>query len=261
MRILLAIIFVLFGIRTNAVAEPYAGATVADVADLSVSMSLRLVGGEIVTLDGLLPPDPHGDRANGAARAVDELAYTARVRLQGISVGQSVRLKPLAPKADRWGRIPADVVRIDDDVWLQELLLREGLARIGPCPLGDEARLTALRTAEAAARAGRRGLWRIKDYAVAQADAAIRVRGFVVVEGVAVSTGGGRKARYLNFGEDWRKDFTLRTTVRQARSLKRAGIGFEALVGRKLRARGWLVWKNGPMLDITCSQQIEALEP
>jgi hypothetical protein len=118
-----------------------------------------------------------------------------------------------------------------------------------------------IREAEADARTKRRGLWRLGVYQIRDAHALVKARGYVLLQGKLVESGGGRKVRYLNFAEDWRQDFTLRATRSSARRLDKAGLGFDALVERNLLIRGWLVWRNGPMLDITCPQQIEALDP
>lgn len=82
----------------------------------------------------------------------------------------------------------------------------------------------------------------------------------MLVEGTAVESGGGRSVRYLNFAKDWRQDFTLRATRASVRQLEKAGLGFDAILEWKLLVRGWLVWRNRPTLDITCPQQIEALD-
>ena len=87
----------------------------------------------------------------------------------------------------------------------------------------------------------------------------MRPAGFQVVEGLALATGGGGMMRYLNFDKDWRKDFTLRAERRFAARLEALGLGFESLVGRKVRARGWLNYRNGPMLHISCARQVEAI--
>lgn len=217
--------------------------------------TLKAADDRILLLDGLLSAAAQdGKGAAGAAAA-------ALAALRQAAVGRDVRLAPLLEGPDRWGRLPADVYLTDDGAWLQGLMLRAGHARIAACPRGDAERLARLRKAETEARKARRGLWALPAYSVRSADRPMRPAGFALVEGQAFATGGGRKLRYLNFAENWRKDFTLSADRRAVGRLKAAGLAFDSLVGRKIRARGWLAYRNGPMLNITCPQQIEALPP
>ncbi len=219
------------------------------------AVTLTLADGRTITLDGLLAPSPHDD---GDAPGADRAAAAAHAALLQAAVGREATLIPLLDAPDRWGRTPADVIRADDGAWLQGLLLAEGHARIEACPRGDDARLARLRRAEAGARNAGRGLWALGVYRARRADRPMRPSGFAVVEGIAVASGGGSKMRYLNFAEDWRKDFSLRADRATSRRLAKAGLDFDSLIGRKLHARGWLIYRNGPMLDIDCPQQIEA---
>ncbi|MGB0057600.1 MAG: hypothetical protein WBQ20_12780 [Methyloceanibacter sp.] len=40
---------------------------------------------------------------------------------------------------------------------------------------------------------------------------------------------------------------------------KAAGVDAKALAGMKLRVRGWVEWRNGPMIHVTHVEQIEIL--
>lgn len=231
-------------------------ATVVDVVDDGLSLTLQ--DGRTARLDGLIAPDPDDD---GDGTDADRAAAAARAALLTAVGGRAVRLAPLLEAPDRWGRLPADIHRARDDLWLQGFLLSEGHARIEACPRGDAGRLKRLRQAEAEARRARRGLWALGLYRPRLADRRMRPEGFALVEGRAVATGGGRQMRYLNFAQDWRQDFTLRAARPLRRRLDKAGLGFDALVGRNVRARGWLHYRNGPMITLSCPQQIEAIDP
>ena len=66
---------------------------------------------------------------------------------------------------------------------------------------------------------------------------------------------------YLNFGDDWRRDFTVRIAPRDKRAFARAGLDLLALEGRTIRVRGWIKWRDGPMIDATHPEQIELVTP
>lgn len=239
----------------------FAGAAQAEptaaIVGVPDGVTLTLQDGRSVLLDGLIAPAP-GDDGDGVA--ADKAAAAAHAALLAIAGGARATLAPLLEGPDRWGRIPADVT-IASGPWLQGHLLRQGHARIAACPRGDGDRLDRLRVAEAEARRARRGLWALKTYWPRRADRRMRPEGFALVEGVAVATGGGARMRYLNFAQDWRNDFTLRADRSVRRRLEAAGLDFERLVGRNVLARGWLHYRNGPMITLSCPQQIEARDP
>ncbi len=64
---------------------------------------------------------------------------------------------------------------------------------------------------------------------------------------------------YLNFGPDWRTDFTIAIAPRDRRRFTRAGLLPGDWDGRRLRVRGWLKRYNGPMIEATHPEQIELL--
>ena len=65
---------------------------------------------------------------------------------------------------------------------------------------------------------------------------------------------------YLNFGTNWRDDYTVSVAPSNARTFIEAGLGPEALAGRRIRVRGWIYERNGPMIDATHPEQIELVE-
>ena len=65
---------------------------------------------------------------------------------------------------------------------------------------------------------------------------------------------------FLNFGADWRSDFTVTFRSRDRKRLEREGYDYRALAGRRIRVRGWLKSWNGPMIEATHAEQIEVLD-
>lgn len=226
------------------------------IVDAPTATTLRIADGRTLLLDGLLTPSADDD---GDAPDADRAMAAARAFLLRETVGKTAVLERFIDGEDRWGRIPADVRLAGDEVWLQIRMLAEVHARIDACPRGDAARLDRLRAAEAEARDARRGLWALKTYWPRTPRPRLDAGVFVTVEGVAVAAGGGRRQRYLNFGADWRQDFTLAAPREVLRALRDAELEFDALVGRNLRMRGWLIYWNGPMIRIACPQQIEVM--
>jgi hypothetical protein len=66
---------------------------------------------------------------------------------------------------------------------------------------------------------------------------------------------------YLNFGQDWRKDFTITLKAKVARLFAKAGVDPLGFKGRMVRVRGWLKKYNGPMIEASHPEQIEVIAP
>lgn len=184
-------------------------------------------------------------------------AREGRAALARLLAGH-LRIEELAPP-DRWGRRIARVLDADG-VSLQETLTEAGAARVRP-ESADDAFIRRLLDREGEARAARRGLWQLSAYRIRNADdASDAVGGFHLVEGrvLAAVKHGGRI--YLNFGEDFRNDFTATAKSASARRWRKQGLtDLESLAGARVRARGHVAWINGPSVEIAHPLQIERL--
>jgi micrococcal nuclease len=146
------------------------------------------------------------------------------------------------------------VVRGGKRLWLQEALVSQGLARV--YSFADASGCAAeLLPREAEARAARRGIWHSWAYRVQDAADAERLgrltHTYQLVEGTVHAVGEGRKWIYINFAEDWRRDFTISIDRKDLAVFEAAGVDLERLAGRKVRGRGWVRWRNGPMIEAT----------
>jgi endonuclease YncB( thermonuclease family) len=208
---------------------------------------VRLAGIEAVKPPLGRPADRPWPLALQADRALAELAQ-----------GQAVRLVAAERPVDRYGRLLAQVY-LADGRWLQGELLREGLARVAT---GADSRAEAKRMQEieAEAREARRGLWASPVYAVASPTTVRdRVGSFAVVEGEVVAARRVKDRVYLNFGSDWRDDFTMTIAAAALPLFADAGLDPLALAGKSVRVRGWVERYNGPAIEATHPEQIEVL--
>ncbi|WP_247883721.1 thermonuclease family protein [Azospirillum sp. B21] len=222
--------------------------------------TLELEDGRRVRLAGIEAAKP--PRSAGPADGrVWPLAEAATRALSELALGRRVALHGPAP-VDRHGRLLANLVR-EDGLWLQSALVVRGLARVHTRP-DARAYAAELLAGEDAARNAGRGLWRSRVYAVRDAadpdDLARDRDGFQLVEGVvlAISKSGGEA--WLDFGTDWRSDVTVHIGRAAMREVTRAGIDPLSLEGRRVRVRGWITLRNGPMIEISHPEQIEKLE-
>jgi len=152
--------------------------------------------------------------AQRAARAWP-YAQESRAGLSALIKGRNVQLYYGGETRDRFGRAVAQVYTVDQndqpDLWVQGEMVRLGLARVYSWK-GELADLTALYEFETDARNRNRGIWSSSFYAVRKPDPdplAQYVDSLQIVEGIVTSTADVRGRIYLNFGSDYRTDFTI----------------------------------------------------
>ena len=241
-----------------ALADGDARARVAQVVDGDTVVLERAVdGAERVRLVGIQAPKLALGREGFTPWPLAEQSRRALVRLVE---GRSVRLAPGDNPRDRHGRILAHLFT-DDTLWVQGEMLRLGMARV--YILADNrVRIPEMLALERAARAAGRGIWGHPFYAVRAPDEVGRhLNTFQLVEGRVLDAARVRTRVYLNFGLDWRTDFTVTLDAPARRLFRKAGFDPLLLEGRRVRVRGWLRDFNGPLIDATHPEQIEVLEP
>lgn len=190
------------------------------------------------------------------------LSGEAKALLEDLTLGKTVDLGFGGRRGDRHGRVLAHLfVRAEGEEvrWVQGAILAAGLARV--YSFDDNRSLIAEMLAlEGEARAARRGIWADPFYALRRAEEAGRwLGGFELVEGRVVAVGRAGRNTYLNFAEDWRSDFTIVIGKRAAGLFAEEGIDLTAYEGKRLRVRGWLKSRNGPMIEASHPEQIELL--
>jgi endonuclease YncB( thermonuclease family) len=227
------------------------------VAEVIDGETLRLVDGRFLRLAGIMVGNP----ASGAGT---RYAVAARELLTRIAGDRQVVFAFGARHMDRHGRFVAQVWQAGEGdatgTWLQAALLADGLARVATTPDNPLLALDMLRI-ENEARRARRGLWGDPAYRVrTPEDAGDALDSFQIVEGRILAVAIRRRGGYLNFGADYRTDFTLSLSREALRLMRQANVDPMALQGIRVRARGWLRSFNGPLIEITHPEQIEVLQ-
>lgn len=186
------------------------------------------------------------------------LAEEAKAALAELSMGREVTLGYGGRRIDRHGRALAHLFD-RSGLWIQGALIDRGMARI--YSFSDNRTLVPEMLArEAAARAANRGIWALRAYAVRDAAAVpARLSGFELVEGRVVEAATVRKRTYLNFGADWRSDFTVSLAPKIRKLFEAEGIDPLSYRGKLIRVRGWLKSYNGPLIEATHPEQIEVI--
>lgn len=216
--------------------------------------TIDLEDGLRVRLAGVQTPAPARDGSPAWPLAVEAASETG-----SLCLGQPVTLHYADDRRDRWQRALAHVL-LGDGTWVQGHLLQRGFARVYTWPrtaIGARTMLDLERTA----RANRRGIWAERFYRIRNpSETWGDLDSWQVVEGRVVDAAIVRGTAYLNFGLDWRNDFTFRIESDARRAFKQAGIDLTSLAGQRVRGRGWVYPTNGPMIDLTHPAQLEILE-
>ncbi len=218
--------------------------------------TLLLESGTDIRLVGIQAPKlPLGRRGFVAWPLADE----AKQALEALALGRRLTLYYGGRKKDRYGRMLAHLVRADG-LWLQGALLAGGMARV--YSFRDNRRLVAEMLArERNARLARRGIWAHPYYAVRTPEQAENhVGSFQLVEGWVVDAAIVRRRGYINFGEDWKSDFTIAIKPKDHKQFGEDGADILRLKGRIVRVRGWIKSYNGAMIEATHPVQIEVFE-
>jgi micrococcal nuclease len=250
MRMGLAAILLAAFVACTAVADGPAVEARGNVAEVLDGGTFVLADGRTIRLAALDVPRSGPDRRIGD---------TARAALVGMVAGQEIGLALNGAATDRYGRHFAHVTDASGR-WVQAELVRQGLARV-VVVADDKGPVGELLALEGAARAARRGLWALPHYRIVNVEDAGRfIDSFQIVEGTVreVARNGGRV--FLNFGADWRSDFTILVPAGVRRQYAASGLDLGTLQGRMVRVRGWIKARNGPMVEIARAEQIEVIE-
>lgn len=231
------------------------------VAAVIDAATLRLDDGSTVRLVGAHPP--------GAGDAIADESFwpperAARAALEQLVAGQSVELAFDAVRSDRYGRQLAHVYAITGAgrVWVQGYLVENGHARAYALP-GNATCLAELLALEERARSAGLGLWTHAAYQVRRAERTrelLRYRNTLqLVEGTVKNASLVKRQLFLNFGEDWRVDFTAGLKPEPVRGAGLDAAAVKALEGRSIRVRGWVEWRGGPYVELFDGREIELL--
>ncbi len=209
------------------------------------------------------------------------LADAAKNALAKLVKGKQVQLYYTNKKRDRYGRAEAQITILEngDEKWLQIEMLKLGLARVYTWPKTEpeprprqnqkpqNINIKALYEAENMARTGKLGIWDSKktngfyDIRSPEPNALAQLVDSVqIVEGIIVKTAKARGTIYLNFGADYKTDFTIAIDKSAARSFKRADYDPLLLAGAKVRVRGYIELYGGPIIWLDDPARLQILD-
>ena len=141
--------------------------------------------------------------------------------------------------------------------WLQHELVVRGAAIVLP-RAGHVAGLGHLRAAESIARTEKTGLWSAMDLERKASDD-IPTGRLMIVSGHVKNAARVGNRIFLNFGENWRTDFTVEVPSRALRLFKKLNIDPLAFAEKEIEVRGWVTWRGGPFMRLEGPGQLQVL--
>lgn len=185
--------------------------------------------------------------------AAIEADDASRAALNTLAAGKVLRLERLGPEQDHYGRMVAIAYTDDAHESLQQVMLAQGearaSARVGNCPCAE--------------RAAARGFWADPNFAPLPSHhvtGITAVRGqFALIEGKVLSVRESGARIYVNFGRRWTQCFAVTILKRHRRDFAAANIDPKDLEVRRIRVRGWVKQRRGPMMEASVPEQIEVV--
>lgn len=216
----------------------------------------QLATGETIRLAETKAPEYWPD---GAPYKTWPYGYQAKRALEDLITGQPVRLRCKSKRQDHLGDTVAHALGADG-AWVQHSLIAAGHAYFMPYfsrPVAE----APLRSAEAFAQTAELGLWQRRLLAPVTATGdAVRPGWFQLVEGKILSENRRHEKTYLNFGRDWRRDFTVEIPKKLYRQFDGTSDATLGLTGKTIQVRGWVEWAGGPKIILEDAAQLLVLE-
>ncbi len=193
------------------------------------------------------------------------LAEDAKQALASVALGAKVRLDFASNNSDRHGRTLAHLYIINEDnseEWVQKYMIEHGMARVYSFA-DNRLCVKELLKIEAEARANRKGIWANDYYQIRFGDKPNKLlkldNRYELVEGRVLSAKKVGSRIYLNFGKNWRDDFTIVIEKYGQKIFSKAGVNALDYQDALIRVRGWIEIRDGPRIEVTHPEQIEVL--
>lgn len=257
-----AVAFAAFAFPARSDECPPTPSEVRAVTGIDKSLRLTLDDGSSLRLMSLLMPSSR-DLPTPAPNWAPEAQ--ARSAIKAMVDQKSIRVAMKGAYRDRYNRRVAHALASgsgESGFWLQSALVDGGFARVSPLP-GETLCLQDLFAREAVARAKRAGLWSSPAYGVRSAQDIRTLETltgtFQIVEGWIAAVGSSRTEVFINFGRNWKWDFTASVNLKRDGDREAVMARLKDMKGRLVRVRGFIEKRNGPFVSLASVDAIEVI--
>jgi endonuclease YncB( thermonuclease family) len=229
---------------------PQAGTKTVYFAKAIDGQSFATPDGTEIRLAGVLAAGAGGETLSGSQASAARAALAAAVQAGALEMAELGH--------DRYGRIVAYLFAGGAPV--AQTLLKAGQARAAPDAVSAPCAVAFL-IAENDARAAKAGHWGDGLFAArAPEGLSARLGTFQIVEGIIVDAAQIKGRAFINFGADYKTDFTVTVAPSDMRGFRRAKLDVKTLAGKRVRVRGWVELYNGPEMTLTTPSAFEVLD-
>lgn len=191
------------------------------------------------------------------------LAVEAKLRLTELINKKDVLLTTLPSRThDKYGRVLA-FIKDNSGEHINKKMLEDGLAHVYTFPDTPFDASTFFK-AEHSARIQKKGLWNLPRWQIKETSDPISKKSigqFNITEGTVLNTKTVKNKIYLNFGKDWRTDFTVEIKKKHWNNFTEYNINPHTdYKGKTLRIRGFLKPVNGILVTATHPAQLEIID-
>ena len=173
-------------------------------------------------------------------------------------------------KTDRYQRTPAHIITNSGESvqnWFQLLIIKSGIGLFMPQPLKashnfycDSDDLKQILQYHDQQNMAQKNRYQLTPVYHSNSKVLWQRKGnFAIVEGAVLKTHISKNTIFLNFGSDWKSDFTAVISADNKPSLQKHFKSISNLEGKRLRLRGFLDLYNRPSMRIDHPLQIEML--
>tara|TARA_R110002096_G_scaffold257381_1_gene450913 strand:+ start:262763 stop:263563 length:801 start_codon:yes stop_codon:yes gene_type:complete len=183
------------------------------------------------------------------------LGYEAKDALRDLTLGKTVSLYYGGREMDRYGRALAHLF-LDDGTWVQSEMLNLGMARV--YSFSDNRSVVGeMLEIEKKARSRSDGIWALRYYSIVPQQQSGRLtNSFQIISGNITEVATVRSNTYLNFGDDYKTDFTIVIPNKVKKMFEQLDINLSELAGKNVIVRGWLKYYNGPSINLSHPEQL-----
>lgn len=214
--------------------------------------------GDHVRLLGINTPE----KASSRHKEAQPFANKATAGLVRLLNHKDVQLVFDTNKTDRYKRLLAHVY-LKDGTWVNSRMVEDGLAHVYTFP-DNRAHITELLVVEAKARKAKRGLWSHPRWRLRHAEDTFErseIGHFYIIRGIVKNVADVRGITYLNFGDDWKTDFTAEIIPDAHPLFEADNIDPHIYKGKQVEVRGIIKPVNGIMVTVSHPEQIQILTP
>lgn len=233
--------------------QDYAQIKVIDVID---GDTVKLADGKLLRYIGLDTPELHIKKNNTFIYSPQPFSQEAKQLNQTLVENKLIRIEFDMEKFDKYGRLLGYC--FIENTFINAKLLEEGLAVIYTKPPNVKYSDLFLKK-QKQARENKKGLWREHKTINAQ-KANLYINQIQTVTGTVLNTYKSKNCVFLNFGRDYKTDFTVVIFNNTLKYFKNKGINPETFYrGKTIRVTGRIKEYNGPEIVVNLPDEIEIL--